>query len=111
MNAALVLDPLVIWPVLWGLAAFAAVLLVLAIWRGLSGWWLRALTALVLLAALANPSLQEEDRAPLTDIVLLIVDESASQSLSDRAAQTAEAIAGIEAELEQRLAEARRGGG
>ena len=99
MNAALVLDPLVIWPVLWGLAAFAAVLLVLAIWRGLSGWWLRALTALVLLAALANPSLQEEDRAPLTDIVLLIVDESASQSLSDRAAQTAEAIAGIEAEV------------
>ncbi len=99
MNAALVLDPLVIWPVLWGLAAFAAVLLVLAIWRGLSGWWLRALTALVLLAALANPSLQEEDRAPLTDIVLLIVDESASQTLSDRAAQTAEAIAGIEAEV------------
>ena len=99
MSAALVLDPLVIWPVLWGLAAFAAVLLALAIWRGLSGWWLRALTALVLLAALANPSLQEENRAPLTDIVLLIVDESASQSLSDRAAQTAEAIAGIEAEV------------
>jgi hypothetical protein len=99
MNAALVLDPLVIWPVLWGLAAFAAVLLALALWRGLSGWWLRGLTALVLLAALANPSLQEEDRAPLTDIVLLIVDESASQSLSDRAAQTAEAIAGIEAEV------------
>ena len=49
-----------------------------ALWRGLSGWWLRGLTACALLAALANPSLQEEDRAPLTDIVLLPTDGSGS---------------------------------
>jgi hypothetical protein len=99
MTGSIVLDPLVPWPVLWGLLAFATVLLALALWRGLSGWWLRGLTAIVLLAAIANPALQEEDRAPLTDIVILVVDESASQRLSDRADQTASAIATIEAEV------------
>jgi hypothetical protein len=94
-----VLSPLVPWVVLWVLAGLAVVLVGFALWRGLGGWWLRGLTACVLLAALANPSLQEEDRAPLTDIVLLVVDESASQGLGDRAAQTAEAVAKIEAEV------------
>ena len=99
MTAALTLDPLVPWPVLWGLAGFAAVLLAVAVWRGLSGWWLRGLTALVVLAAIANPSLQEEERVALTDIVLLVVDDSASQGLGDRAAQVEAAIAGVEAEV------------
>jgi hypothetical protein len=99
MTAALTLDPLVPWPVLWGLAGFAAVLLAVAVWRGLSGWWLRGLTALMVLAAIANPSLQEEERAALSDIVLLVVDDSASQGLGDRAAQVEAAIAGVEAEL------------
>ncbi len=99
MTASVILSPLVPWPVLWGLAAFAVVLLALAVWRGLSGWWLRGLTAAVVLAAIANPSLQEEERAPLSDILLVVVDESASQGLADRAAQVEEAIAGIEAEV------------
>ncbi len=90
--AALLFDPLVAWPVLYALAALAALGLAVALWRGLSGAWLRILTALVLLTAIANPSLQQENRAPLSDIVLLVVDESASQTLSDRATQTAEAI-------------------
>ncbi len=93
--ASLLLDPLVAWPVLYALAALAALGLAIGFWRGLSGAWLRVLTALVLLTAIANPSLQREDRAPLSDIVLLVVDESASQTLSDRAAQTAEAIARV----------------
>ncbi|MEZ5754870.1 MAG: hypothetical protein R3D90_08945 [Paracoccaceae bacterium] len=99
VTGALILDPLVPWPVLWGLAAFAVVLLAVALWRGLSGWWLRGLTAVVVLAAIANPSLQEEERAALSDIVLLVVDESASQGLGDRAAQVEAAIAGVEAEV------------
>ena len=99
MTASVILSPLVPWPVLWGLAAFAVVLLALAVWRGLSGWWLRGLTAVVVLAAIANPSLQEEERAPLSDILLVVVDESASQGLGDRAAQVEEAIAGLEAEV------------
>ena len=99
MTASVILSPLVPWPLLWVLAGFAALLVGLAIWRGLSGWWLRGLTALAVLAAIANPSLQEEDRAPLSDIFLVVVDESSSQALGDRSAQIEEAIAGLEAEV------------
>lgn len=94
-----VLSPLVPWVVLWVLVGMAFLLVGIALWRGLAGWWLRGFTACALLAALANPSLQEEDRTPLTDIVLLVVDESASQRLGDRAAQTEQAVAAIEAEV------------
>lgn len=96
MMGQVVFDPLLPWPVLWAGAALAALLIALGIWRGLGGWWLRALAALAVLAALAQPSLQSEERRPLSDIVLLVVDESASQKISDRAEQTAEAVKGIE---------------
>jgi hypothetical protein len=96
MNRALVFDPLVPWPVLAGLAVFAGVLVGLAVWRGLWGWPLRAGAALALLAALGNPVLQEEQRKPLSDIVILVVDESASQKLGDRAAQTEATVAAVQ---------------
>jgi hypothetical protein len=98
MNG-LVFDPLVPWPLLWGLLAFAVVLLIVAVWRGLSGWWLRGLSAVVLLTALANPALQEEDRGKLSDIIILVVDDSTSQTLGDRKDQTAKAVAAITAEV------------
>ena len=99
MTAALIFAPLLPWPALWALVLAALAVVALAIWRGLAGWWLRALTAAVLLTALANPSLQEEDRAPLTDIVLLVVDDSASQRLADRPAQTEAAIADLQRQI------------
>ena len=89
-----------------GLLAVLAVLilaaLALALWRGLAGWWLRALAALVLLVALAGPSLRQEDRTPISSIALVVIDESASNRIGDRATQVAEAVA----ELETRLAAA-----
>ena len=42
---SLVFDPLVIWPVIWALAGVALLLLVLALWRGLSGGAVRGLLA------------------------------------------------------------------
>jgi hypothetical protein len=99
MTQSLVFAPLVAWPVIYVLAGLAVALVALAVWRGLGGWWLRALALTALLAALANPALQEEERATLSDIVILIVDESASQSLGDRAEQMAQAIAAVEAEV------------
>lgn len=99
MTQSLIFDPLVPWVVIASLAALAVVLLAVALWRGLSGWWLRGLALGVVLVALANPALQEEERSPLTDIVILVVDESASQGLGDRAAQTEAAIARVEAEV------------
>ncbi len=99
MTGQIILDPLVPWVVLWALAGLAAFGTVIALVRRLSGWWLRALAAIALLVAVANPSLQQEDRQPLTDIVIAVVDESASQRVSDRADQSAAALANLEAEV------------
>ncbi len=50
-----------------------------------------------LFLAILNPSIQTEDRDLLNDIVIAVVDESASQGLSDRAEQSEAALAAIEA--------------
>ncbi|MEO9649596.1 MAG: hypothetical protein ABJ360_14400 [Roseobacter sp.] len=88
MTGQMLFDPLVPWILLIVLAVLVIAGVVLAATRGLSGWALRGMAALVILAALTGPSYQQEDRAPLSDIVLVIEDESASQKLSDRAEQT-----------------------
>jgi hypothetical protein len=102
MIGNIILDPLVPLVVLYGLAALSAVGLAFAIWRRLLGWALRALAAVVILGAIANPSLQQEDRAELSDIVLAVVDESASQRLSERPDQSAQALANLQAEVARR---------
>jgi len=99
MTGTLVFDPLLPWLVLYAATGLAVLGIVVALWRGLAGWWLRGLTAAVLLLAIANPSLQEEDRAPLSDIVLAVVDDSASQRIGDRPSQTAAALAAVQAEV------------
>jgi hypothetical protein len=99
LTGSIIFDPLLAWPLV-GLAVVLAALFVgLSVLRKMAGWWLRGLAALVLLAALMNPSLQREERAALSDIVILVVDESASQRISDRPDQVAEAVAAIEAEI------------
>ena len=99
MTQSLIFAPLIPWPLIWGALAFAIVLLTLAVVRGLSGWGLRAVAAGVVLLALANPALQEEDRSPQSDIVIAVVDDSASQQLADRPGQTARALAALQAEV------------
>jgi len=93
-------DPLLPLTALYALAALSAFFVALALWRGLRGWWLRGLAAAALLVAVANPSYQQEDRAPLSDIVLMVVDRSASQEISGRPDQTEEAAARIRAAVE-----------
>ncbi len=68
------------WLLILTLAAVSLVVLSVALWRGLSGWALRAVAALVLLAALCGPSLQQEERDPLTDILLVLEDDSPCNS-------------------------------
>ncbi len=88
MTGTVLFDPLLPWPVLAILAVIVLGGVVLAVMRGLSGWALRGMAGLVILGALSGPSLQEEDRAPLNDIVILAEDQSASQRLRDRPDQT-----------------------
>lgn len=102
MTGQIVFDPLLPWPLIAVLGALAAAGVALALWRGLPGWALRFAAAVVLVAALAQPSFQEEDRAALSDIVLMLVDQSASQDLGDRMDSTAAAAETMEARLAAR---------
>ncbi len=100
-TGSIIFDPLLPWASLWAGVLLAVVFVTIATWRGLAGWWLRGLAFAILLLAIANPSLQIEDRDPLTDIVILLVDESASQKIADRPDQTAQAISDIAAEIDR----------
>lgn len=100
-------SPLLPLPVIAGLAALTLVATAVALWRGLTGWWLRGLAALVLLAALAGPSLRREDRAPVSNIALVVVDDSASNRIDGRDGQSGEAVAGLKERLD-RLAQGGR---
>ena len=104
MTGTIVFDPLIPWMLLAVVAGLALAGVVLALLRGLGGWALRGLAALVVLGALAGPSYQQEDRAPLSDIVMLVEDESASQDLSDRPEQTSDAADALAAAIAAPLA-------
>lgn len=99
MSSEITFDPLLPLALLAALGLVVLVAAALAYWRGLSGWALRLLAGLVVISALAGPSLRQEQRAALSDIVLMLVDQSSSQGLSDRAAQTAAAAETLEATL------------
>jgi hypothetical protein len=83
------------WPVLIGLGIVATVLCVLAFWRGVRGASLRSLALAALLLALANPTLLQEDREPLSTVVPVVVDRSQSQQTEERRWQTDQALADL----------------
>jgi hypothetical protein len=101
MTAAqtMVLAPLVDWLVIWAVTGLAVLMVALALWRGLRGWWLRGLAAVAILAALTNPSVQNENRSPLPDIAVVLVDETASNRIAGRDAQTGDALTHLQARL------------
>ncbi|MFL6946798.1 MAG: hypothetical protein ACJ8FU_01220 [Xanthobacteraceae bacterium] len=84
---------------LWALAAaVAALVLIAALSRGPVALVRAAALALVV-AALANPSLIQEEREKVKDVVAVVVDRSSSQTLGARAAMTDK----VRAELQRRL--------
>ena len=99
MTNTLILDPLVPLIAVYALALLTTLGVGFAAWRRLGGWWLRGLAALAVLGALTNPSFLREDRAPLSDIVIALVDKTASQKLSDRTNQTADALDRLQARI------------
>lgn len=102
MTGNIIFDPILPWSLLVTIAGLSALGIILAVSRGLSGWALRGLAALVILGALAGPAYRQENRAPLSDIVLLVDDRSASQALAERKDQTDAAVAALEARLAAR---------
>lgn len=109
MSNEIFFDPLIDPRLIASLAVLMVVICGVALWRGLSGWWLRALGASVILATLMGPVLQREEREALSDVVLLLEDQTSSQQLADRAERSASAADALAARLEARpMTEVRR---
>jgi hypothetical protein len=64
--------------------------------RGLIG---RTLVAAAFLTVLLNPSLLEEEREPVSDTAVIVVDRSASQSFGERTVRAEEALNAISTQL------------
>jgi hypothetical protein len=96
---SIALSPFLPWPAIYLLAATALAVSVALIWRGVRGAWLRALSLALLLLALLDPNLVQENRRPLKDVVALVVDRSESQQIGERPRQTDEARDELEARL------------
>ncbi|NNU78833.1 hypothetical protein HMH01_00145 [Halovulum dunhuangense] len=109
MESTITFAPLLPLPLLAALALLSAGLVAFAVWRGLTGWWLRGLAALVLLAALADPRWREEDRAYLPDIAFVVTDATASQGIDVRPDQMGALMPELSARLQALAARAEAG--
>ncbi len=94
------LSPILPWPILIGLGLAALCVVGLSLYARRRGTVLRAVALGLLLLALAGPSLLVEDRAPLKDVVALVVDESQSQAIGERRIQAEAARRKLETALE-----------
>jgi len=92
-------SPLIPTYALWAIGAVAALLAGLAIISRGPVAILRAIALALVLLALANPSLVQEEREKVKDIVAVVTDRSTSQTLGDRTAMTDQ----VRAELERRF--------
>ena len=99
MMQSLAFEPLIPDWALIVAAGLALVAVAVSLVRGAKGWPLRAIGLLALLALLANPLLRKAETTPLDDIVVLLIDKSASQRLDGRDAASEKAAADLEARL------------
>ena len=99
MTPSVTLAPLIPWPVLAGLAGLALAVGLAGIARGGRAGWLRLVVLMAVLAGLANPRLIAEQRKPLPDVAVVVVDQTLSQRIGDRTAQTEAALADLQARL------------
>jgi hypothetical protein len=100
MNLGIAFEPLISLPLLFGAAAVVVLVAALLLFSRSRGAIIRTIALALGVIALANPSLTREDRDPLTSVVAVVLDRSASQRFGDRTDATDKA-----AELlKQRLA-------
>jgi hypothetical protein len=99
MNWSIDFAPMLPGPFFWVAGALALLLTGYLLYRRSRGALLRAAAIAAVLLALANPTLREEQRESLANVAIVIVDESASQTLGDRKAQTAAVKENLEARL------------
>ena len=95
----IVLSPVLPWGVLAPLFAVTALLLLYGTWRRARGMLLRWLVAAAMMLILLNPALVEEQRDPIADVAVVVVDDSPSQDIGERTARTERAAAALTAAL------------
>lgn len=92
-------DPVLPLSVLLGLGVL---LLGIGAWsylRFARGMWFRAAACLLVWGSLFNPQIIQKETKALSDIALVVVDRSSSQTLQDRTAQTDRALSDLKAKL------------
>jgi hypothetical protein len=101
MIGELVLTPLLPWPVIAAFAIVVTSLSLLGLARGAGGALWRLAAGLLLVAALLDPRLVREDREPQSDVVVALIDRSASQTVGQRTQRTDQALAHLRAQLKR----------
>ena len=115
MNWSVSFEPLFSWTVLAAGLIPLALLIALSLLLGRRGALLRLAALAALALALANPVLLDEEREPLKSVVAVVLDESQSQDIGDRAERTRQAAEALQQRLqafdqfEVRMVEAGRG--
>ena len=99
MSWKIDISPMVPGPVFWAAIVVAALLVAALLFRRTRGTTLRALSLVALIAALANPTLRQEQRESLSNIAIVVMDESTSQTIAGRPQQAAAIRSDLEAKL------------
>lgn len=100
MSYALAFEPLVPMWVVIAAALVAAAIAILGFLQRARGAWLRLAATALLIAALLNPVAVETERERIKDVAVIVTDTSESQSIGERAKQSAEALADLKKQLQ-----------
>jgi hypothetical protein len=95
MDLTVTLSPLIPDKVIYLLIAIAAIPLLFSLFARARGAFLRTLALVALALALLNPVIRKEDREPLSDIAVLVIDKSLSQTIGNRTQRTGDAAVQI----------------
>ena len=98
-NWSIDFAPMVPLPLFWAGVVLAMVLVGALLFRRSPGAGLRALALGLVVTALANPTLKEEERENLGNVAIVVLDESTSQTLSTRPQQTEDIRRDLEGKL------------
>jgi hypothetical protein len=99
LNWSIDIAPIIPAPLFWAAIAVAVLLVGALAFRRTRGATLRAVSLACLMGALANPTLRQEERESLSNIAIVVMDESTSQTIAGRPAQAAAIRADVEAKL------------
>jgi hypothetical protein len=93
MKLDVLLQPLFGWPLWWVALAVGLAICIYHLYVQRRGAVLRLAALAMMMAALANPLLKQDEREHLKDITVIVVDRSTSQTVGERTKQTDAALA------------------